>query len=172
MLVRLLLDSDALIKLYRAGVLAVAAKACSCAVPEAVYDEAITQGKARLYPDAEAIERTVQESIEVRPASSHIGEGMIEAEARLGHGERALLSLYDGEEGGTIVSDDRYFLGFLARRGIPFLTPAALIVLFARDSTLRSEDTRAALEQLRPWIRESVYRQAIHDLQENREEEP
>ncbi len=164
--VRLLLDADGLIKLFRAGVLAATARAYACLVPEAVYDEAVTEGKARHHPDAEFIEQIVREAMEVKTNPGLVRQALEAEEARLGPGERAVLELYSRTEGDIVVSDDRYFLGLLARRTIPFVVPAALIVLMVRNGALEREEAKAALERLRPSTRESVYREAIQHLAE------
>ena len=53
---RLLIDADGLIKLNRAGVLSQVTASFACLVPRAVFDEVVTEGKARHYEDATAIE--------------------------------------------------------------------------------------------------------------------
>ena len=64
---RFILDADGLIKLNHAGVLERVAETYSCVIPEAVYDEVVTQGKARRYMDAEAIEVALTQRVQVTP---------------------------------------------------------------------------------------------------------
>jgi hypothetical protein len=49
------LDSDALIKLGKAGLLSAAVRAWRCVVPEEVYTETVVRGLQEAHPDAEAI---------------------------------------------------------------------------------------------------------------------
>lgn len=161
----LILDADGLIKLERAGLLAQVAQTFSCVIPDAVYDEAVTQGKAKMYPDAEAIEEVVRQFISVKSQRQPHQHPLDEASLRLGAGEKAVLTLYFQEQEGVIVSDDRSFLSLLSRHDIPFLVPAALIVVMVRQGKLSFEAAKLALNRLRPWIREAVYRLATQDLE-------
>ena len=161
----LILDADGLIKLERAGLLAQVAQAFSCVIPDVVYDEVVTQGKARMYPDAEAIEEVVRQFISVKSQGQPHQNPLDEASLRLGAGEKAVLTLYSQEQEGVIVSDDRSFLSLLSRHNIPFLVPAALIVVMVRQGKLSYEAAKVALNRLRPWIREAVYHLATQDLE-------
>jgi rRNA-processing protein FCF1 len=164
--VRLLLDADGLIKLYRAGVLAIVSETYRCVIPQAVHDEAVTQGEARFHPDAEAIERIVLAPVEILDTPLRTEIVLEDAEVRLGRRERALLSLFSKQHEDVIVSDDRYFLSLLTRHGIPFVTPATLIVLLVRPGVLQRERALRALARIRPLIREAVYEQATRNLEE------
>ena len=161
----LILDADGLIKLERAGLLAQVAQTFSCVIPDAVYNEAVTQGKARMYPDAEAIEEVVRQFISVNYQGQLHQYPMDDANVRLGTGEKAVLALYSQAQEGVIVSDDRSFLSLLSRHDIPFLVPAALIVIMVKQGKLSYEAAKVALNRLRPWIREAVYRLAMQDLE-------
>lgn len=161
----LLLYADGLIKLHRAGVLDQVAETFSCIISEAVYHEAVTQGKARMYPDAEAIEEIIKRSIFIKPSSQQHKNYPHGIGSSLGIGERSILALYPQDEPTMVVSDDRSFLSLLSRQNIPFLVPAALIVILVRQGGLPVSNAKVALERLRPWIRESVYIQAVSDLE-------
>ncbi len=165
---KLLFDADGLIKLQRAELLDLVARTFTCMIPEVVYHEVVTQGIERLYPDAHEIERTVRTArVLVQPASH--SEPL---EPGLGMGEAAVLDLFQQGKGERIVSDDRRFLALLSRQGVPFIVPAALIVLMTRQGTLDIDHAHSALERLRPWIRDEVYQQAVRDLEEGRATKP
>ena len=55
----LILDADALIKLYKAGVLAQVTETFEYVVPRKVYEEAVTLGRVRNHPDADDIDRVI-----------------------------------------------------------------------------------------------------------------
>jgi hypothetical protein len=57
----LVLDTDSLIKLNRVGVLEIVARAFECMIPRAVYQEAVVNARAKVYADAEAIDKAVNE---------------------------------------------------------------------------------------------------------------
>lgn len=157
---RLLLDADGLIKLHRAGVLQQVVRFFACAVPMTVYDEVVTNGKARLHRDAEAIEGTLAGVIQILPVQVHP-----QPQSGLGAGELGILSLLSQEQESVVVSDDRRFLALLAIRGAPFLTPADVLVVLARRGILNRDAAREALDQLRPAIRLAAYWDARNDLE-------
>lgn len=148
---RLLFDADGLIKLNRAGVLRNACSAFTCLVPEAVYEEVVTQGKVRLYEDAEEIEQLLSGTVEVMRAD------VPNSELTLGRGEQAVLAVAIQEQDVVVVSDDRRFLSLLTAREIPFLTPADLLVVMVRRGVILRNLAQLALERLRPLIRTSAY---------------
>lgn len=165
--VPILIDADALIKLHRAGVLERMSRAFDCIIPEMVYHEVITRGREFKHPDAEEIDKIIQSDIKVE---SPVGETPYIADVPgVDAGEKDLLALFSSfpaEEEIIIVSDDRRFLAVLGRLGIPALIPADFIVLMAQQGFLAQEEARNALEQMRPSIRETAYRQALDDLEE------
>lgn len=156
----LLLDADGLIKLNRAGVLTRVVETCSCVVPLAVYGEAVTEGKARRYPDADAIEEALSNGVQIEDV-----QGSLELELGLGPGEQAILTLLSQRRDAIVVSDDRRFLTVLSRQEIPFLTPVDVLVVLKRRRVLTALEAREALERLRPAIRTTAYWDAREDLQ-------
>lgn len=156
---RLLLDADAIIKLYHAGVLARVVSALSCAVPQTVYDEVVTIGKQRLHEDAAAIEVILAGAVDILglpPKAS--------SESGVGAGEAGILTLLPGEPGAVVVSDDRRFLRTLTARGIPFLVPAAMVVVLAQSGLLTEVEAVEALDRLRSSIRAEEYWEARQKL--------
>ena len=138
---QLLLDADGIIKLNRAGVLAIVVREFSCAVPQTVYDEVVTKGKARLHQDAEIIETILAGNVTVLPVRRYEHQ-----ESGLGAGELGILSLLLRGRDAIVVSDDRRFLAQLTTQGIPFLTPADLLVMLARRGVLNKGEARTALD--------------------------
>lgn len=157
--VRVFLDADATIKLHRCGVLANLVGAFSCTMPQAVYDEVVTMGKARLHQDADSIERTIRGTVTVLPTVKRH-----EPALGLGAGELGILDLLAEETDPLVVSDDRRFLTLLTAQRIPFLTPADMLVLLARRGVLNKTEANEALRRLRPLIRSAAYQDASQDL--------
>lgn len=157
---RLLLDADGLIKLHRAGVLAVAVRTFNCVVPQAVYEEVVVRGRARLHDDAEAIEAILGGSSVVVRTEPYLQQ----LEIGLGAGELGILGLLPGEQNAVVVSDDRRFLAVLKSRGVRFLTPADILPLLWRRAALTQAQAREALERLRPSIRLAAYWDTRQDL--------
>ena len=157
---RLLLDADGLIKLHRAGVLGQMVNAFQCTVPEAVYYEVVTKGKERLHQDAEEIEYILEEEVEV------IRTEQAQGETGLGAGETAVLTLAVQDQDAIVVSDDRRFLALLSARGLPFLTPADLLVVLTRRRILTRGEAMKALERLRPMVRALAFWEAREELEQ------
>jgi hypothetical protein len=157
--VEFVFDADAIIKLHRAGVLQAVASTLDCIVPGDVINEVVVQGKARGYLDALEIEGIVPGGMAV----SEIDASRVSS-VSLGSGEMAVLGVLRNNPQGVAVSDDRPLLNVLSREGLPYLTPAGVIVLMVGRSILSVGEAKVALERLRPAIRENVYGQAIEEL--------
>jgi hypothetical protein len=144
------MDTDAIVKLTKAGAKEVISKAHEIVLAPAVQREAIDQGKAGGHGDALLIERNVK------------GRRMPQAEAiladlRLAPGEEDALRLYLTARADVVVSDDGSFLKKLRSLRIPRLTPASLLVEMVRDRSLTQAEGLRLLDQLAPMIAEDEY---------------
>ena len=161
---RVVLDSDGLIKLAKAGALDRVVKAWSCLVPEAVYAEAVEAGLEAAYPDALAIQQALPAGA-VRPRMRHSrASALLEGTQGLGRGEQEALHLYFAERADAIVTDDAAFVRVLARAGLRYLPPAPLLVRLAREGHLDPLEALNSLERMRQLIGAEVYRAAREDL--------
>jgi hypothetical protein len=158
--VQLVFDSDGLIKLNRAGVLGKVVEVFTCVIPSAVYREVVSEGKARRYRDAEAIEAILTNRVKIEPS----GE-TVRFDLGLGSGESGVLYLLPDFPDSVVVSDDRRFLTVLSAQGTPYVTPADLVVALARRGSLSTGDARNALGRLEPAIRTKAYWDALTDLE-------
>jgi predicted nucleic acid-binding protein len=156
-MLRLVVDADGLIKLARAGVIEALVNGLEVSVASQVWCEVVEAGSDRGYDDA-AVIAGLADRIAVQVPDA-VATGMIpHGAARLGAGERGTLALWYERSADAIVSDDRTFLALLGAHGVPFLTPAALLVLLTDSQLVSTDDARTALERLRPYIREDQYR--------------
>ena len=169
MQLKVVLDSDGLIKLAKAGVLKRVVEAWDCYIPRAVYEETVERGKEEAYPDAEEIERIIRGRGHVRkPSKEHpqAKEVLALAGARsLGRGEREAIYLFFMEEADMIISDDRAFLAVLERAALPYLPPALALVELARWKGIGIEEALGALKKLKGLIKTEVYQRAEEDLE-------
>jgi len=101
-----------------------------------------------------------QKRPKARTPADHILKGI-----RLGPGEQETLRLYFSEGADAIVSDDQKFLNWLDSHNVPYLTPAAVLVLLVERDILSRRRAKAALEKLRPYIRDEQYERARQDVQ-------
>jgi hypothetical protein len=143
---KLIMDADCLIKLTNAGGKEPVCRAFAVVIPVGVRREVVDEGGDR--PDAVTVERNIQAGV-----LAVAGAG----ETRSGKGEDWALTLYG--EGGYdgICSDDRRFLAKLRTLGIPFLTPAALIVVLAQKGCLSRDEAMARLVALAPLVSADEY---------------
>jgi hypothetical protein len=138
---KLIMDADCLIKLTNAGGKEPVCRAFVVVIPVGVKREVVDGGGDR--PDADTVDRNIQAGLLVVAAT---------AGACSRKGEDWALALYS--EGGFdgICSDDRRFLAKLRTLGIPYLTPAALIVVLARKGCLSKAEAMAHLAALAPFV--------------------
>jgi hypothetical protein len=161
---RVVLDSDGLIKLAKAGALERVVDAWTCLVPRAVYVETVERGLEAAYPDALAIREALPSSA-VRPRTRHPRAALLlEGKRGLGRGEQEALHLFLAARADVIVTDDAAFVAMLARAGLSYLLPALVLVRLTREGRLEPGEALDSLERLRPFIRGEVYRATRDDL--------
>jgi rRNA-processing protein FCF1 len=161
-------DSDALIKLNRAGVLDFAFAAFECVIPQAVIEEVVMAGRERGFEDVSDIEAAVA-AAQIVP-----NDGRPDIHPRLGPGEQAILKLLPQMPDLIVVGDDRRFINFLAAQGIQFLLTAGVPLALVQKGSLTTQQAREALERLKPLIRPIAYweaRSALDSEGEHREQE-
>ena len=162
-------DADGLIKLGKSGALPTLLSATRVLVPQAVWDEAIEEGKRRMYEDAYVLERELRASGAEVVADEHNEEAealLAGSATALGAGERAALGVFFVRSAEAVLTDDRAFLGLLAAAEptVPALVPAAAIVSLMEAGRLSTEDAREALGKLEGSVRKSVLRAALDEV--------
>lgn len=147
------MDTDAIVKLTKAGAKGHVAASHQILLGPAVQREAIDAGKLHGYPDAVLIEENVNRGrVMVRggrrfPHADAILEGL-----RLGPGEEDALRLFLTARADVVVSDDMDFLRRLRSIQVPLLTPAALLVDMVAEKAITREEGLQFLERLAPHI--------------------
>ncbi len=154
---KIVFDADGLIKLARAGIVDLIKQ--DCIISQEVFEEAVTEGKKRMYEDAFEIERLVkQRKIRVVKTSN------IKEIPGLGTGELSALALYLQTKSKAIVSDDRRFLDILAEEGIPFIIPTEVIVALALNKTISRKQGLNALLRIKEFVSKDNYESALQAL--------
>lgn len=163
-------DADGLIKLGKSGTLSALLSAAKVLVPQAVWNEAVEEGKRGMYEDAYILERKLEaggaEVVEHKPSEK--AEALLASSAAaLGAGESAALGVFFVRGADAILTDDRAFLGLLASSEppVPALVPAAAIVSLAEAGRLSLEGAREALHKLKGSVRKSVLAAALEELE-------
>ena len=155
-----------MIKVTKASAKETLAKAFTLVLPPEVRRECVEQGKAGGHPDAIRIEENLRKGLlsESRGKRSSETEAVIR-DLRLAGGEADVVRLYRGGAADLIVSDDRRFLQFLEGLGIPFSTPAALIVALVRRKKATPKEGLVLLDKLVDFISEDEYLEARRGLE-------
>ncbi|MEK6835364.1 MAG: hypothetical protein AABX61_03820 [Nanoarchaeota archaeon] len=155
----LVLDSDALIKLTKSGLIKNIAKTSKLNISEEVFKEVVVEGKVRLYEDAFKIEEMVKRGILKKLKVKKIKDNL-----ELGSGETSTLNLYKEKKFDLIVSDDRKFLNVLEQMGVEFTTPVGLIVALVKSKGLDKEKAINGIKNIKNLIREDAYNSAINEI--------
>jgi rRNA-processing protein FCF1 len=148
---KIVIDSDALIKLTKSGAKELITEYFDVAIPERVYEETVTEAEG--YPDAKEIKRNIE------------AKRIVAKEAqREEKGEMAVLDLFKRGDYDLLVSDDRRFLKHLAANGIPYLTPPFLIVNLLHKRKISKKCAENYIDNLKMYISEEEYLTAIEEV--------
>ncbi|MGH7340467.1 MAG: hypothetical protein ACREKH_08260 [Candidatus Rokuibacteriota bacterium] len=161
---RVVLDSDGLIKLAKAGALERVVSAWTCLVPRAVYVETVERGLETAYPDAQTIRLALPSATDRRTARHPRAAALLQDKRGLGRGEQEALHLFFAARGDAIVTDDAAFVAMLASAGLRYLVPALVLVRLVQEQHFEPAEALDCLERMRPFIRAEVYRAAWGDL--------
>lgn len=151
-MVRILLDADASIKLTKIGIIEIFSSHFEVLLTHEVYDEHVTAGLNRNYPDAKKMEKLVSER---KVVVAEIGKDPdVYDDFRLGHGEKSVLNFFQANDADLIVSDDEAFLKVLDRFEIPFTPVAGVILMCVIHELISKEKGLEYLESLKPMIKD------------------
>ena len=162
------MDSDALIKITKGSMKEPIVSAFEVHIPAKVRAETVEEGKAGGHPDATLIEQNVSRGkIKVVEAAKSTAIERIIAGINLVGGEADSVRLF--RQGGydAIASDDSRFVGLLHGLGIPYLTPAAMVIYLVRRKRISREEGRQRLEALSESISSDEYLATINALKES-----
>jgi predicted nucleic acid-binding protein len=149
---KVVVDSDVLIKLTKTGSKEVIVSLLKIFIPTRVYEETVTESKG--YIDANKIRENIKEG-KIQVAGLPVcDKGEIEA-----------LKLYKSGGFELIVSDDKKFLNYLERNDIPYLTSSSLIVYLLYKNKISKEDTIKYIDNLKMYISKGQYLTAMSEVQ-------
>jgi predicted nucleic acid-binding protein len=139
--VRIAVDSSTLISLAWAGQLELLRHApVTLVVPHEVYQETVTEGVARGYPDAAAIEQAIK-------LTHHPAAGARASKAELDTVDHAVLEA--GRTHGALLTNDLALGRRAANLGVRWLRTADFVLLCVRTGKVDSGRGVAALKALR-----------------------
>lgn len=160
---KLLFDSDALIKVSKADFLDVASKSFSVLITEEIYDEAVKEGKRRLFPDADEIENLVQQE-RIKILKKEYYKKRKIPKQLFGKGEISAFQAHTKKN--TIVTDDLNFRSYIKKEHGRCLSSAHILYILAKKGKLSKSKAYDCLERLRPYIRKEVYKLIKEDIGE------
>jgi hypothetical protein len=159
------MHTDALIKITKSSLKELMTSNIFIHIPVAVKKESVDEGKIRRFPDAILVERNIQAGKinVVRTKKKRSIEGIIK-NLQLKGGEADSLRLFHQGRYDSIVSDDQKFLELVDSIGIPFLTPAALIVYLYRVHRISSAAARKYVDKIKHMISNEEYSVTMEEL--------
>jgi rRNA-processing protein FCF1 len=136
-----LMDTDCLIKLTKAGLKEVVCQNFTIFVPPAVKQEALETGDR--HPDADVIKKNILAGlINVRSDSKQAAK----------RGEDGIFEAFSAGSYETVCSDDRKFIRRMRVMGVPYVTPAVFIPLLVERAALTIEEAYERLDILSSFI--------------------
>ena len=161
-LAKLLFDSDALIKVTKAGFLEHVTTTFNVYITDDVYNEVVEEGKKRLYYDAEKIKNIIDnKKIYLIKNYSHIKR--TEPKQSFGRGEISVFQAYNKDY--VIVSDDLSFVLYLNKESIKNISSAHLLIALVKKGNITKEKAYYHLEKLKPLIRKEIFELVKNDIE-------
>ncbi|MFQ6137231.1 MAG: hypothetical protein ACE5PM_08635 [Candidatus Hydrothermarchaeales archaeon] len=162
---KMLIDSDSLIKLTKIGAKKVVATNIDVYMPPKVRDETITASKKEGYSDAFLIEENLNKGLlKVKESKGdQYTEEMIE-QLNLAGGEADIFRVYRAHDFDAISSDDGRFLSILDELDLPYLTPSSVIVNLYYREIIDEEESKGFMERLKEIVSEEEYYLAMDSI--------
>jgi hypothetical protein len=163
---KVIMDSDCLIKLTRAKAKEVVLRNVEAYIPPKVFEETVTIPKEEGYPDAFIIEDNQKNGlllIEDIKNDQRVEE-MVKR-LGLGYGEADVFRLFKSGCFDIISSDDRRFIKIIDALDVPYITPTALITYLFNKKILNSEEAKIYINNLKEMISEEEYYLALREVE-------
>lgn len=161
---KVVMDSDCLVKLTKAGAKEAVAMAMEVYIPDLVKRETVDEVKGKGYQDAIIIEENIKKKF-LRIVKSR-EDNSLSIPVTKGEGE--VVSLYLKGSYDVIASDDRKFLKKIEAANIPYLTPTACLVYLYKSGKNNKAEVLKMLEALKPLISSEEYVMSKFYLEEKR----
>lgn len=158
---KLLADSDALIKISKAGFLEKVAANFEVMITEEVYGETVTQGRKGFYEDADEIDDLVKDG-KIAVIKVEVYKNKPRPQQSFGLGEASIFQAY--KKGRLIVTDDLSFSLYLKKEGIQSVSSAHMLLLCFKNKKISKNEAYIHLERLKPFIRKGIYENVKNDL--------
>ena len=150
---KLVMDSDCLVKLTKAGAKEAILSSIEVSIPALVKRETVDEAKEKGHQDGLIIEENL------RKKSLRVVDAKRKKQSLLAatKGEEEVVSLYLSGIYDAVASDDRRFLKRLESANIPYLTPTACLVYLCEEDRIEKFEALQMLESLKPYISSQEY---------------
>lgn len=163
---KIVLDSDGLIKLTKAGCLKEIIDHFECLITEEVYDETVVKGLERYYDDAFEVNEFIKDGIlKVEKKCNNQSAHDMLGNHKFGKGESSSLHLFLNIDAKAIISDDRAFINLLDKNDISYVIPTDLIVRLYELNVITKEKSIKALDRIKIYVQKYSYDVARRNLE-------
>jgi len=142
---KVLMDTDCLIKLTKSKLKELVCRNFSVIIPQVVKEEVIDN--AEEHPDAMIIKGNIETgllSINKKQSSAQKGED-------------AVFTIFQQGKFDAVCSDDKRFIKRLRLFDIPYITPSVFIAILLKKGKLTIKEAHKKLDSLSPFVSEDEY---------------
>jgi len=144
---KLLMDSDCLIKITKAGLKECMVQHFHITLPKIVEVEVVDSGMVKNLPDAIIVRENIkQKKLHVDLAKKYFKNG-----------DEAVCELYDHNKFKAVATDDAKLIKFLHSLNIPYIVPAALLYSLFKHKKITKQKCLEFLNKLKPFINIDEY---------------
>lgn len=151
---KLLIDSDALIKISKAEFLEAVVENFNINITEEIYDETVTEGKKGLHKDADKIDILIQKD-KIKIIKKNNYQKNKKSLQSFGKGEISIFQAY--KENNIIVTDDLRFTTYIKEQEMDNISSANLLSILVKKKKPEKNKAKYHLEKLKQYIRKEVY---------------
>lgn len=155
---KIVMDSDALIKVAKASVKSLIVSNFDVCIPLAVRREVVDEGIVGRHPDAPIVGENIRRGKLTTVETGRIGETeKLIGGLNLQGGEADTVRLFKQGNYYAVVSDDSKFIDILDGLGIPYLTVGALLVLLWKTRAIAKSEAHQYLDRIKEFISSDEY---------------
>jgi len=144
----ILMDSDCLIKVTKAGLKEPLCRYERITIPMNVKREVVDEGKRRGHADAEMIEVNIENGLIT------LAKGRVASHLK---GDQSLIETFKEGRYSAIATDDARLTRLLRSAHIPFILPGMLIYAIFKKGEIDRDTGLDWLDKLSPYISEDEY---------------
>ncbi|SPD72871.1 conserved hypothetical protein [uncultured Desulfobacterium sp.] len=148
---KILMDSDCLIKITKAGLKELIGRLHQIFIPETVQKEVVLAGKSKGCEDAFIVEENIKSNV----------IKVSESPSKFNNGDDALVEQFRNSDYDVAATDDAKLTRRLIANDIPFILPALIIFKLFADNHIDRAAFSKAMDKLVPFISKDEYSTVI-----------